>query len=427
MTKSKYFLISAVTTCLLVLVGCTQTTTSIGTEDRKINSSDWQNEYIPEFGIQYPIPDGAEVLVQSPHLTIVDKNGEHLYSIATLNSDHTRSNKPYPVDNMDWNFFLEHQPVEGVSYQSINLSWVQYHSIKDTFIPNANIGGIPMYIEANYGKLYFYYKDSGVDYYYYRAHFFIQDGLNYVRITFPIQISEDSELAKLDTDRVLAILNSNDVDQTIEEQKKLFYELLENIEIIDKFANADGKQNASSVISEKKIPASLACIDDSSEDAYKQYYQKFQWLDTKTLEYFFNDDRIKELLEGNGLYQLCIQGFSGDEVFFIIYRDRPHGDLTKNNIIGMWSRTNTYGGLVTYELYNQPMGDIGLCHISGLIGDGLFYECGGGDGPGGFNKVYILNLQLRINTMIMDCSYDYSNEKNEVMCPTDLLNLEHAD
>lgn len=385
-----------------------------------MKSVSWQKSYIPEFGISYSIPPGAEIVNGSPHLNIVDEDGDHLFSLSTLNSDHTSSIRSYPIDAMNWQYFLSHQPVEGVTYQDVNLSWKQYHAIKDTFTPNENIGGIPMYIETNYGKLHFYYNDLG-EAYYYRAHFFIQDGLNYVRLTFPIKIPEDSKLSKLDTNQVLAALRSDSVDANIKEQKQLFYDVLSKINIVYKF---DKKNDIVDRRKDIQVPSSLFCIDGGSEDIYRSYYKNFKWASSKNLDYFFNDERIQQLLDGNTLYQLCFRGHSSDNFYFVIYRGGYEKIGNENNIIGMWSQANSYGGLVTTEVFNQPMGDIGLCSITGFIESNIVYSCGGGDGPFAHNVVYLFDVSSERNIAIKNCEYDSTNEYDSSYCSKNVFGLE---
>ena len=177
------------------------------------------------------------------------------------------------------------------------------------------------------------------------------------------------------------------------------------------------------VSDEMVIPASLVCMSDNSEAGYKKDYADFRWIKLETLDYFFNDDRIKALLQGNTMYQLCTYGYFNENLYFVIYRDLPRNDPTKNNIIGMWSRTNMYSGLVTAEIYNPSSGDIGLCSITGFVESGVLYNCGGGDGPFGFNSIYMLNLASGENTLIKNCDYYFANDNEDVDCSVDVLNI----
>jgi hypothetical protein len=221
----------------IVLGGCMNQDDATVQKDES-NALDWHTENIPEFGINYPIPPNAHVSAYSPHLVIVDKGIDHLYSVATLNAGEIRSSVSYAADPIDWNYFLSHQPLEGVGYNKIGLSWNQYHSIKDTFTPNVVIGDIPMYIEFNYGKLSLSSREPNTEHYYFRAHFFIQNGLNYVRITLPVNVPEDI-LQNRSKGEVLKLIQYDQSNVVIQEQKDLFNEILQRINIDNKFLSAN--------------------------------------------------------------------------------------------------------------------------------------------------------------------------------------------
>lgn len=220
---------------LLTLVGCNSVKYIQNNTDPYVVSS-WREEFEPAFGIKYQRPEDSTI-DGNGEVIAIKRNDSYLFSIVTLNSHHTKYSKPYPAEKMDWNYFLSLQPDK---FEEVNnkedLSWDQYHSIKDTFTPNKTVNGIPMYIEANYGKLFFYYSDLGKNYFYYRAHFFIQDGLNYIRVTLPINIPGDL-LQDNNQEEIIKILNSDILPSQIQKQKELFNDIISRISIQEKFDN----------------------------------------------------------------------------------------------------------------------------------------------------------------------------------------------
>ncbi len=130
----------------------------------------------------------------------------------------------------------------------------------------------------------------------------------------------------------------------------------------------------------------------------------------ETIAKLFAEDGFIKLKAQGEYFSLCAQ----DSLSFVMYGN--YGEY--NNVIGRYES----GSLVTNYQYNRGMGDIGVCSIVGEF-NGLFYICGGGDGPASFYKLYRMDTEGKTTT-IEDC--EYSSENSDVSvgtCTTDLLNV----
>ncbi|MCX6739980.1 MAG: hypothetical protein NTZ49_01995 [Candidatus Parcubacteria bacterium] len=117
-----------------------------------------------------------------------------------------------------------------------------------------------------------------------------------------------------------------------------------------------------------------------------------------------------------GLQQVCISD-RGDKAFIM------YGDFGKeNNIVGFFTQDSATGEnkWLFDKQYDLGMGDIGVCHIDGFIERNLVYSCGGGDGPGGFNTVYVLDRKTGTSKIIKKCDY----YEDKATCSTNFLKLE---
>lgn len=124
----------------------------------------------------------------------------------------------------------------------------------------------------------------------------------------------------------------------------------------------------------------------------------------------------KYLNEGAEIFQVCVM--DGSNLGFVLY-----GDFGKfNNVIGIYGES---GVTVEAHQYNPPMGDIGLCYISGEIEGNLLYSCGGGDGPYGQNTLYILHTDSGKSSIIQHCSIDGTKSESEE-CSIDILELSNG-
>lgn len=191
----------------------------------------WNQVQIPEYGIHYAIPEGY--YLSTGPLNRVIRNGKTLFTVTVINSYLLGGITEEPL--VSWEEFLKKQPPETLLNGDNGLSWDEYHHIKDTFSPNDEVNGISSYQEIGYGKIYLEPGD-GENAYYYRTHLFIQNGLNYVRITFPIDIT-NSNLQNSSSEEILALLNSKTLPGSIQQQKDIFDVILRRFTVDNKFSN----------------------------------------------------------------------------------------------------------------------------------------------------------------------------------------------
>lgn len=139
---------------------------------------------------------------------------------------------------------------------------------------------------------------------------------------------------------------------------------------------------------------------------------------------FFDYPGIKKLLSDKRvkITQLCLSR-DASKASFVAYRQYEDKAVKKaNNIIGtvsVWPRK----AFRKIEKFVPSSGDIGLCRITGSIEMNPIYECGGGDGPGGFNAAYILNRKTGKETTLKDCVYGGDVESYTANCKNNGLNL----
>lgn len=123
----------------------------------------------------------------------------------------------------------------------------------------------------------------------------------------------------------------------------------------------------------------------------------------------FQNQTFIDLKAKSNVASLCVWD---DQTAFILYGE--FGEF--NNAIGLL----TDEGLVTTYENNRGGGDIGLCQISGYL-DGLLYECGGGDGPGGHYKRSVL-IPSGEAIVLQDCTYSSENSDETITtCQSDSL------
>lgn len=116
------------------------------------------------------------------------------------------------------------------------------------------------------------------------------------------------------------------------------------------------------------------------------------------------------------LQQVC--DFDRGDKAFIMY-----GDFGKeNNVIGFLTQDfNTGENKWLFDKqYDLGIGDIGVCHLNGVIERNLVYSCGGGDGPGGFNTVYVFDRKTGTSKIIKKCDY----YEDKATCSINLLKLD---
>ncbi len=154
------------------------------------------------------------------------------------------------------------------------------------------------------------------------------------------------------------------------------------------------------------------CVGYGSEEELRLAFSGGSRIDRELIESFFTDPTVTATWENGTLYEMCYS--QGDKIAFVVYGEFEGFEGT-NNLIGIYDGER----LVAHRLFNRSSGDIGLCALRGYIESNVVYACGGGDGPGGWNTVYVMDHLTGESTTIMDCTYF----EDESTCTVNLLGL----
>lgn len=164
-----------------------------------------------------------------------------------------------------------------------------------------------------------------------------------------------------------------------------------------------------------------------SEEGIRDRLLRVKHVDEKVVDGFFVNPEIKELMKTSKFHQFCYKGRG--EISFVMLSNEmiksDSGSKGSNNTIGNYVLREEEK-LVTDMKFVPKSGDVGLCAIDGYIERNPIYSCGGGDGPGGWNRVYVLNRESGESLTIKDCAthYDYENDDGyDDWCEVNLLNL----
>ncbi|MFA6529194.1 MAG: hypothetical protein WCT46_06705, partial [Candidatus Gracilibacteria bacterium] len=169
------------------------------------------------------------------------------------------------------------------------------------------------------------------------------------------------------------------------------------------------------------VLANSSYCADSEEEMRKTYNLAIIPSAQMMILGFLNGSNWQDLQEREEIsdMQLCYDP-DLDKISFVLY---VTGNEEYNNIIGTYDNQKNF---VTDEQYNNGSGDIGFCNIDGYLGGDLVYSCNGGDGPGGWQTVYVLKSTGE-STLVKDCVFNtvYSDETGEheasTECSVDLL------
>lgn len=157
----------------------------------------------------------------------------------------------------------------------------------------------------------------------------------------------------------------------------------------------DIKATADALASENSYMISQACINYVDIERTKNFFSQQKFFDESIFDKFFADEKYIDFTKTGELFQICLR--SDDTIGFTLYGQ--YG--TDNNMVGIYRDSK----FVT-QTHNVPnSGDIGLCTIDGFIEDVLVYSCGGGDGGGGWNKIYTLDFISSESQLIKDCEF----------------------
>lgn len=187
------------------------------------------------------------------------------------------------------------------------------------------------------------------------------------------------------------------------------------LKILASYHSTRSQDIAKAPSEENGIYPGLSCISFSKPDAMKA------WLTSQTesgdplTTQFLAHEKMNAALSETIFGQICYE--SHEYITFMLYKNDP----TFNNRLGIFS-DNT---LVMDQQYNPSSGDMGTCNLSGVLEGNLIYSCGGGDGPGGWNKVYVLNKSTGKSLLIKDCTFFSPGDDlpNENRCTTNPLGL----
>jgi len=154
------------------------------------------------------------------------------------------------------------------------------------------------------------------------------------------------------------------------------------------------------------------CVSYGTEAQLRSAFHLNSRVDGQFVDRFFTDSNVTTTWENGTLYQVCYP--DRGEIAFVVYGEFD-GFEGKNNLIGVYTEER----IIADRLFNPSSGDIGLCVIEGFIERNVIYSCGGGDGPGGWNSVFVLDYETGRSKLIKDCTF--SQETAE--CSVNLLDL----
>lgn len=164
------------------------------------------------------------------------------------------------------------------------------------------------------------------------------------------------------------------------------------------------------------------CIDGYSENVenkFKKTNEEFinqllrtEFINQEIVNSFFENTDIQKIQKTGNIYQLCYT--PQNAMSFVAFGE--FGEY--NNTIGIYDPQNNT--LITDQKKNPGSGDIGLCAITGYLEKNIIYSCGGGDGPGGWNTVYLLDAISGDSTLIKDCRH---TDDEPTTCTTNVLEI----
>jgi len=167
------------------------------------------------------------------------------------------------------------------------------------------------------------------------------------------------------------------------------------------------------VNNQESLPTQLPyCVSYGTETELRSAFHLNRDVDAGIIDRFFTDSAVTATWENGTLYQVCYS--NRDVISFVVYGEFDGFEGT-NNLIGIYSGER----LIAHRLFNPPSGDIGLCTIEGYIERNVIYSCGGGDGPGGWNSVFVLDHETGQSRTVKECTF----LQETTACSVNLLNL----
>jgi len=154
---------------------------------------------------------------------------------------------------------------------------------------------------------------------------------------------------------------------------------------------------------------SFSCTRYINHEQTKAVFGLHRFFDGNILDQFFVGTEFQEYAKNGSLMDVCYR--PDDTIVFVFYGQFENA----NNLVGIY-REGKY--LSTAHMVPNA-GDISVCNIGGMVEDTLLYSCGGGDGGGGWNKIYTLDFISKEDHLIKDC--EFYLETNT--CANNLLNI----
>ncbi len=204
---NKHILTLLTTLSIAILAGCASDPASVNTnvvatetqkqnenaenvnENTKSESVKYESDRMVIYGINFSFPE-KYISHQSGWFTKIELEQSPYDTWATISVLDSYTLKRHERrEYINWDYFLDLQPIDIAHIRGYTpeLTWEEFHAVKDTFRPNAIISGIPMYIRTqHYPVLIDTYLETDVqNLHFYEAYFFIHDGLNLVRVVYP--------------------------------------------------------------------------------------------------------------------------------------------------------------------------------------------------------------------------------------------------
>jgi hypothetical protein len=118
------------------------------------------------------------------------------------------------------------------------------------------------------------------------------------------------------------------------------------------------------------------------------------------------------LKEGWRIIQVCRNDSTYAFALFSEQRSRhlrPGDDperIPANNLLVAFPDVGNGSSMYKAERFNPNSGDYGTCIITSLTARYLNFDCGGGDGPGGWRKYFQLDFNSSGTVLLRDCIYN---------------------
>lgn len=396
MTQSKYILLSTLTVSLVLLAGCSSvqiptnaidgtsndvvinTNATVNNENlnieqvSEVDTSDWSTYINDVYGFSIQYPENYNVITWSMTDVLFSQSGNiGEFKISIQNYEEAPETD------------------STLLYSKATLANLKSALETDPAVPLIN--GQPVKIDTVFNN-----EEEGS---FRRADIFLDNG--YVHINLPLSAYNPANSS------------SEAIESKHREIIQLFDRVIATFKLLDKNivlnvhnSGEDNRLGTANILGE---PYCFRFEDTDYATSLQTILDQFNQVGN--LEEFINDPTVQNLRSQGSLMQLCSVG-GGDTIGFVMYGDF---DDDNNNVVGIYRDAKS----VTQAHYNPNAGDISVCNISGFVEDVMIYSCGGGDGGGGWNKIYTLDLITAESQLIKDCEF-YLEDNT---CTQNLLNV----